>query len=519
MTKKKIDYGDYLNLSTIRKALAEKSLAEYIKQSWPIIEPGTDYLHNWHIDLISEYLEAITAGQITRLLINIPPRYMKSTCVSVMWPTWEWITRPSMRYLFVSYSSSLSTKHSVDRRTIIQSEWYRRNWGADALDKKDRKIYLAHDQNVKTEFMNTRRGVMVATSVGGSSTGKGGNRIVVDDPHNPLEAESDKERQNGIDFFNGTLSTRLDDKKKGAFVVVMQRLHEADLTGHILDGEEHWEHLKIPGICEERTVHHFPISGKEFIREESDLLWPEREGEKELAAAKVRLTSRGFAGQYQQRPAPMEGSIFKREWFKYWCMPGQTLPPVTVKTKDGYVLVEAEPLPVLMEQIQSWDMSFKDKKTSDFVVGQAWGRWKANCYLLDQLRDRLDFVNTVKAFKTFTQKHPKATAKLVEDAANGGPVINSLKDAIAGIIPVNPHASKEARAYAVTPYCESGNIYLPHPLLYPWTNDLIEELVTFPNAKNDDQCDAFTQAIARLIGKKSADPKHTALLRGASVYG
>jgi len=227
--------------------IAQESLSTFIRQAWPIIEPKSEYLQNWHIDAISEHLQAITDGKINKLLINMPPRHGKSILVSVMWPVWEWIRNPSGRWLFASYAGSLSTKHSLDRRTILQSEWYKANWG--------HVFRISGDQNLKTEYQNDRRGVMVATSVGGTATGKGGSRIVVDDPHNPMEAESDVQRESAIRFFDLTLSTRLDDLKTGAIVVVMQRVHEKDLSGHLLN-QGGWEHLCLPSEYDgsDRTV-------------------------------------------------------------------------------------------------------------------------------------------------------------------------------------------------------------------------------------------------------------------------
>lgn len=482
----------------INKTLAEKTLAEYIKQAWKIIEPGTHYLHNWHIDSIAEYLEAVTAGQITRLIINIPPRYMKSNSVTVSWPTWEWIRHPEMRYICASYAAGLSTKHSVDRRTIIESEWYQRNWG--------HIVRLADDQNTKTEYMNTKRGVMVATSVGGTATGKGGNRIIVDDPHNPEEAQSDTNRNAGVRYFDQTLYTRLDDKKKGAIVVVMQRLHEKDLTGHLLEGGG-WEHLCLPAEAEPgRLTVVMPMSGKVITRQERELLWPEREGPKEIAGAKIRLGSYGYAGQYQQRPSPAEGGIFKRRWIGYWCRQDLQLPPVSVRVAEGNILVPPVFLPEDFDVIiQSWDMAFKDTKTSAYVSGQVWGRKGANCFLLDQIRGKLSFVDTIKAVKDLSTRWPLATGKLIEDAANGPAVISSLRDQIQGLIEVQPSGSKESRAHAVSPLFEARNVFVPHPSICPWVGDYIEELITFPNSKYKDQVDATTMALNRLRTGMSFD--------------
>jgi predicted phage terminase large subunit-like protein len=458
-------------------ARAEIQLAAYIRKAWPVIEPATAYLHNWHIDAISEFLEAVTAGQITRLLINMPPRYMKSICVSVMWPTWEWITRPDTRWLFASYSGSLSTKHSVDRRTLIQSDWYQARWGS--------RYSLTTDQNVKTEYQNDQRGVMVATSVGGSATGKGGTRIVVDDPHNPQEALSDVQRASAITFFDQTLSTRLDDKKHGVIVVVMQRLHAADLSAHVL--EQGYTHLNLPAEAPTRTIVTLPRSGQTIIREPGAILWPEREGPPELARAKGALGSYGYAGQYDQSPSPPVGGVFQRGWWRFY--------------RQAPARFD--------EQIQSWDMAFKGLTDSDYVVGQVWGKVGAEKYLLDQVRGQMSFTETCHAVETLSAKWPRATAKLVEDKANGTAVIDTLRRKVAGLIAVEPEGGKQARAAAISPEVEAGNVYLPDPALAPWVHDFIEEAAAFPRGLHDDQVDGMTQALLRWITTVPPPPAQT----------
>lgn len=215
----------------------EASLPEFIRAAWKVLEPGNRYSHNWHIDLIAERLTALRQRQIRRLIINIPPRCMKSLLCSVMWPAWIWTTEPERRFLFASYSDSLSTKHSVDRRTLMSSAWYQSLWA--------HRFRFASDQNVKTEFQNTARGHMIATSVTGTATGKGGDFLVVDDPHNPKQALSELEREAAIRFFTQTLVTRLDDPKTGSICVIMQRLHELDLSGYLL-AKGGWEHISLP---------------------------------------------------------------------------------------------------------------------------------------------------------------------------------------------------------------------------------------------------------------------------------
>ena len=453
--------------------LCEKSLSKFVKSSWPILEPKNRFIANWHIDLITEHLEAVSTGQLKRLIINIPPRYAKSLCVSVMWPAWSWILKPELRWIFTSYSQSLSTKHSVDRRQLIQSDWFQTGW--------KNKFSLADDQNQKTEFLNSQRGHMVSTSVGGTVTGKGADIIVIDDPHNPLEANSDTLRHKAIEFFDQTLTTRLDNKKEGAIVVVMQRLHEEDLTGHLLEQND-WTHLCIPALPLVKTIYNFPISNKIKIQNENEPLFIVRENFEDLQKQKRALGSIAFAAQYQQQPSPAEGAIVKKEWFKFY----------------------SEMPPKFDEIIQSWDMSFKDSENSDYVVGQVWGRIGANKYLLDQVRKKMSFTDTLKAVKELTRKWPKAYRKLVEDKANGSAIISALKNDISGIVPITPTESKLARLSAICPQIEAGNVVLPAPKLKPFINDFLDEVLRFPKGKNDDMVDCLSQSLNDLESRRKS---------------
>src|SRR6202051_1476128 len=233
------------------RVMLRDDLRLYIRQAWHVVEPSTIYLENWHIDLIAEYLEAVTAGQIKRLLINMPPRYAKSTCVSIMWPTWVWaregfpgkshnpvLEGPGTRWLFASYADELRTKHSLDRRKLLQSEWYRTRWPKPAE--------LTSDQNVKTLFSNSSSGVMLATTMSGAATGVGGSYVILDDPHKTKEESGSKEIESQIRASGDTFAPRHDDKKQGATVIVMQRINDMDLSAHVLaTKEEHYVHLKI----------------------------------------------------------------------------------------------------------------------------------------------------------------------------------------------------------------------------------------------------------------------------------
>ena len=461
------DIIDRISLEDIRAARARSSFRSYIEQAWAVVEPAVPYVHGWHIDAICEHLEAVSRGRIRNLLINMPPRHMKSLCVSVFWPTWRWIDHPETRWLFASYAEALAVRDALKSRRIIQSPWYQARWSD--------RFQLAGDQNIKSRYENDKTGYRLVTSVGGSATGEGGDFVIVDDPHNVNEALSDARRESALIWWDQVMSTRLNDPKTGAKVIVMQRVHENDLAGHVL-AQGGYEHLRLPTEYEPKRMVETSIGWRDPRTEPGELLWPERFGPDEVADAKIRLGGYGYAAQHQQEPSPAGGGMLNRSWWRY-CkeLPGS-----------------------FDEIIQSWDMTFKDSSGTDFVVGQVWGRRQADKYLLDQVRDRMDFPTTVAAVKALTAKWPKAYAKLVEDKANGPAVISTLKREIAGLIAVEPQGSKVARVAAVSPQIESGNVYLPEPSIAPWIGDFVEECSKFPVGAHDDQVDAMSQALLRL---------------------
>lgn len=448
---------------------ARHSLRFFVEWAWPILEPGTVVQPNWHIDLICEYLEAITAGEIRRLVVNIPPRYMKSLLISVLWPCWEWQQRPSIRSVFSSYAERLASHHSLSRRRLIRSRPYQRFAPA---------VRLTRDQQEKLEFHNTMGGIMVATSTGGSITGKGGNRIIIDDPHNPAGAESDAQRQQATDFYKYTLSTRLDDPAHDAIVLVMQRLHTRDLSAICL--EQGFAHLCLPALAPSRTTIVFPRSQRTIVRELDEPLWPERQGVDELERQRQILGSYGFAGQYQQEPVPRIGGMFRYEWWPYF-----------------------DQLPLFDEIVQSWDLSFKDGDGHDYVVGLVAGRVGAHIYLLDRFKARVSFVETLHAIRQMVAKYPTTRAVLIEDAANGPAVVSALHKEIRGILPVTPEGGKFSRAAAVQPQIEAGQVFLPRPRFadgqlrfeYAWVEDFVEQCSVFPKGEHDDDVDALTQVL------------------------
>jgi len=463
-------------------------LREFVEQAWRIVEPSTPFVPGWHIYAIIDHLEAVSRGEIRNLLINVPPRHMKSLLVSVFWPAWEWIRWPERRWLFSSYAFGLSMRDSLKCRRLIESPWYQSLWGD--------RYALTLDQNTKSRFDNNRSGYRLSTSVGGAATGEGGDRIVCDDPHNVQEAESDSIRNGTLEWFDVVMSTRVNDPKTSAMVVVMQRCHQRDLSGHLLD-KGVWEHLCLPAEYEgsKRVT---SIGFSDPRTEHGELLWKEQFGQKEIADLKVNLGSYAAAGQLQQRPSPAGGGMIKPHWFRFWQSPNANLPPVIVRMPDGTQRsVVAHEIAHVEEQAQSWDCSFKDLDTSDYVVGQIWGRTGSSFLLLDQVRGRMDLPATVKAVREQSKRWPNCFAKLIEDKANGPAVMQMIAHDIPGVLAVNPEGGKVARAAAVSPLIEAGNVYLPHPMFMPWVADFLEECAAFPNGAHDDQVDAMTQVLLR----------------------
>ncbi len=430
--------------------------------------------------MICEKLNKIATGETKRLVILLPPRHSKSMTVTETFPSFFIGNNPHKRIIAVSYSSSLAKSFG---RANKEKLW---EFGEPLFGVK-----IPHDAASAIDWgLTGSRGGMLSTGIGGGITGRGADCLILDDPiKNRQEAESKVYRERLWHEWQNTLIPRL--QPNGAVIIILTRWHEDDLVGRLLETEpENWDVLALPAEAEEKDV---------LGRKPGDPLWPEFGFDREwIKTRKEEVGSQAWNALYQQRPAPASGEIFQRHFWRFWCYPQQKgkLKEITFGTSKGYVSIEGEPAPDDFEQvIQSWDMSFKDGVEGSYVVGQVWGRKGANRYLLDQLRAKLTFTETLRAVEELSAKWPEAHAKLVEDRANGPAVINTLKERISGLIAVNPQGGKEVRSYAVSPQVESGNVYLPHPVNSPWVWDFIEETVTFPHGASDDQVDAMTQAL------------------------
>jgi predicted phage terminase large subunit-like protein len=486
-------------------------LRQFVKDGWHVVEPGMPVIWNWHLDAICDHLEAVSDGDIRNLVLNIPPGHAKSVVIGVLWPAWMWIHRPEWRALFSSYDQSLVTRDATRCREVLQSEWYQAEYAP--------KWRLKNDQNTKTFFKNTRQGFRFCHTVAGRGTGHRGDAIVCDDPLNARHRHSVKKREAAIDWWNRTMPTRLNDPRSGVKVIIMQRLHEEDLTAEVLK-HGGYVHLNLMSrfVPEKRTITVLVDKAtgqeRELFRdprkERGELLFPELFTEQVLDDLETQMGPEDFSAQHQQDPKPAEGGMFKERYFGYWCYPGQKLPSVKVKLPDGEIL-EVEPVELprhFDKQVQSWDLTFKQKKTSDFVVGQVWGAKEADRFLLHQYRDRAGFDKSVEALLAVVDAWPEARTRYIEDKANGSAILDHLHSKVSGLIAVEPRGDKEERAWAVQPSFRSGNVYLPHPMIASWVPGFIDEFTSFPNGK-DDQVDAASQALDQLANDAAAEASMT----------
>ncbi len=437
--------------------LLTTDFSQFIAKAFTTVDPEADFLSNWHIDLIAEYLEAAQRAEITRLIINMPPRSLKSVCVSVAWPAWLLGHNPSARIIAASYAASLSLKHSMDTRLVISSPWYQRIFP---------EVQLTREQNQKQKFTTTKRGFRLASSVGASVIGEGGNFLIIDDPISPAQAMNAKWREHVNNWFDHTFSTRLNNKKKGVIVLVMQRLHADDLSGYLL-AKGGWEHLFLPAIANHSQQYAF---GKiEKTMEAGELLQPERENLRLIERAKIDLGAQAFAAQYQQAPLVEDGAMLKRSW-----------------------LARYSQLPSVVERVvQSCDTAIKSGAQHDASVCLTFAEYDGRSYLRDARVMRLEYPDLKRFFYSHTNDY-QPQAILLEDKASGQQLLQDAKrETHLPIIAVRPKNDKLTRFAGVSAMIEAGRLVLPKNA--PWLADFEAELLGFPTAAHDDQVDALTQ--------------------------
>ena len=497
----------------LSKVNTKHSFHEFIKQAWPAIEGGVSFVDSWHIQAIAEHLEACYLRDIKKLLINIPPRTSKSTIVSVMFPAWVWIHNPEEKFLYSSYAGSLSMEHSLKCRRLIESNWYQERFG---------NLYqLSKDQKAKGFFDNNKKGSRIATSVGASATGKGGNFLIVDDGNNVQDGESEVKRKATIEWLDSVWSTRLNNPKNDVQIIIQQRLHEEDITGHIIDNDlgDEWVRLVLPMEYEDsrkaKTIILPSTNGQVWQdprEEEGELLCEQRFSLEEIKQYKHRLGSYGYAGQYQQRPAPEEGGIIQKSWFKWW---------------------KEEHPPEIQFIVQSWDTALTANEMSAYSACTTWGvfydhNYIENLILLSSWRGRVEYPELREMAKRLffdyrdngKERNPAFKGRqidmcLVEAKASGDPLIQDLH---AGGIPAmafnpNKYGDKIQRVRLVTPIIEGGRVWLrarppKYDRLIPYAEEFLEEVATFPNSSSRDLVDTMTQSLLKLReGKLILNPR------------
>lgn len=446
-----------------RTALAvvlRKDLSSFVQRCFATVDPGSQYNHNWHVDAIAHQLMRIERGEINRLVITIPPRSLKSISTSVAFPAWLLGRDPTIRVLAVSYAESLADKMALDCQKILGAPWYREAFPATRI---------ASGRSARSDFETTRGGGRFSTSVGGALTGRGGDIIILDDPHKPEDVGSETRRKSVLNWYASTLLSRLNNPKSGPIILIQQRVHEADLAGHLLE-QGGWEHLDLPAIAQEPEVVDLGWRGA-IRRQEGDLLDAERLPRSLLDNRRDELGSYIFAAQYQQRPAPMEGGIVKWRWFRSYDR-------AQVRASGDQI-------------IQSWDTASKADQSNDYSVCTTWHVHGKTASLLDVFRQRLEFPELVRKIPALA-KVWSANQVLIEEAGSGIQLLQELKrSARFKAVGQIPKDDKATRLLSVSHLIENGQIAIPQEA--SWLASFRQELTLFPNGKYDDQVDSLSQ--------------------------
>jgi predicted phage terminase large subunit-like protein len=454
-------------------ALLRSDLRFFIWKSFQTILPGTDYLPNWHIHAIVHQLMRVHAGEISRLLINQPPRSLKSICVSVAYVAWLLGHHPTCRIIVASYSNEFAAELHRQFRMVIDAPWYRALFPA-----------MRPGRDTGTELVTTAGGSRYATSVGGTLTGRGADIIIVDDPLKADEAMSELARRRVVDWFAGTLVPRLNDKGRDAIIVIMQRLHEADLAGHLIE-QGSWRHLNLPAIAGEDSVIQIGPD-KRITRRRGAVLHAERESRAVLDRIKADIGSLLFSAQYQQQPVPLAGNLIRRDWFRFYDQPPQLGP------RD--------------RTVQSWDVAMMTGETNDFSVCTTWRMVGPDYYLIDVFRARLHYPELRRKIAILAARY-RAETILIEDAGPGMALLQDLRrdlpNGMTRPIGLKPEGSKVDRMVAQSAKIEAGHLHLPKEA--DWLDDLLLEFLAFPHGRHDDQVDSVSQLLKWAAKRKFLD--------------
>lgn len=472
--------------AALLRQLMRRDFRAFLRKAFSWVAGGAALEWNWHLDAIAHELERVERGENRNLIVTMPPRNLKSITISVAWVAWMLGRNPRLNFVCVSYSGELATKLARFCLHIMQSHWYRELFPGTVVSPKRSAIH---------DFETTAGGGRLATSVTGTLTGRGGDIIIIDDPIKPEEAYSRVTRDNANDWFRTTLSSRLDDKEKGAMILVMQRLHQDDPAGRLLETGL-WHQLSLPAIAAEAQV--VPLGrGRFYHRREGEVLHPSRESLAVLERQRMSMGSIDFDAQYNQRPVPVDGNVIKAHWLK-------TYPPGFDPARAGGKIV------------LSWDTASKDGPFSDWSVCIVAHVDRATVRILDVVRARLTFPE-LKATAIRLARTWRATHLLIEDAASGTQLLQTLRaeqpEGVVLPISIRPESDKESRLNGATGQIEAGALLLPEDA--PWLAEFKSEILAFPNARHDDQTDALSQLMNWVLRTQPDDCEMSA---GPIVY-
>ena len=459
------------------RVFLRNDLYAFVQKVFETVNPGVAFSRNWSTEAVTHALQRVVSGAATRLIINIPPRNLKSICASVAMPAFLLGHNPTKKVICVSYSDDLASKFSNDCRAVMRTDWYQQTFPRARIDKA---------KDTESEVRTTERGYRLATSVGGTLTGRGGDIIIIDDPIKPQDAQSKSVREKTVQWYENTLLSRLDDKVHGAIVVVMQRLHLDDLSGHLLE-RSGFEHLCLPAIAERKQIIQLG-GGRSHVREIGDVLDPVREPLSALERQRNAMTPLVFSAQFQQSPIPLEGNLIKRDWIRYF---KGSLP----RREGDYFVI-------------SWDTAMKASELADYSVATVWQIQDrgAKINLVDVVRGRFEYPELVAAASALWHKWKLAgtySYLVIEDKGSGSSLIQSLKKER---IYAHQHhdkleGDKVMRLTAQAAHFHAGVVHFREDA--PWLDELMAELLGFPGVRHDDQVDSISQALAFVNWRES----------------
>lgn len=454
--------------------MTRRNFLFFLMRAFPYISGGQQLKPNWHLSAMAYELDQIRTGRSRRLLVNLPPRNLKSITITIAWVAWMLGLDPARNFVCVSYSNELSGKPARDCLTIMQSRWYKEAFPGTIISARRKTM----------DFETTRSGGRLSTSLTGTLTGRGGDIIILDDMIKPEEANSDTIRENVNEWYRSTLASRLNNKETGAIIAVMQRLHQFDLPGMLLEMGG-WNHLRLPAIApDDESVR--LLGGKLHHRRAGDLLHPEHESAAALALIQADMGSQGFASQYLQDPVPAEGNLVKAVWLKVYAEP--------IDRENGYI-------------IQSWDTANKTGSGNAYSCCITALVRRNDFYILDVLRKRMEF-HELRSSAIRLALEYSARDLLIEDMASGQQLIQELgRLSPRGVpvpIPEKPSTDKASRIEGISAMIEAGQLRLPKEA--PWLVDFKSELLGFPHTRFRDQVDALSQLMARVRSRQQVSP-------------